>query len=813
MCSVTGLQVDLVMETVQASSYTWYGEVHRHGSGAGFLVANSLCERTELLPTLPHVGPRLARIRVASKFLQGVYAPYMEHCTVKQHKQFYQQVLESHLQLRKVAGSFLTWGMGDFNLPGLVPGRSLQPPANSQASRLGKWYTNLLRDNDLVVLSSPTTHRQGAALDVHITNCDEPYKLNVVTIDHGLSDHSMSIVDIINREATGGQLPRERVTGKCTQFTWSSDPAKWLQALTMMDCYCNHLKCLVHEVTIDWIRSPSDCAQQPLVDLSVLLTDVGLVLGGHKAALAEPARTSKRGDPKLSKYQAEIALHDLMVEHEQAKKDADESPLDASKQVNAVMAWTWLAQAQEQLACQPIEIIVPSGFARAARAGVQNIQRWLSQSTTVIAPSLLVENQMMADRIRKFRTKVTTLDVRCSTSSDNDAYNRAQSLLHLHRGRIKPWTAHLAATGFKGDDGFAQVITPEKTILRLLSNRKKGKAAAKLPNAALIVAKSLPGQLGLLTAVCDLVLTMGDIGCILPVVEVNHAFKGGDKDASLVESFRPLGQVSPLLYLISDLIQLRVGWQVACAVGPRQLGGRSDPRFHVVMQRDCRVVRKSMGLPTYECSNDAQYGFDGGRHAQVLLQAHEAGISSYDWILIYSLFVRYRMRVRTRDSEGVCYVLPVLKHCGGGMVQGLPPSTTLYSFLPWDLDQCLSMRLPKVAMVVDEILLGLFHRVCDGDLSVDRGLCVEEVEARANRVQMVLKAVERDGWTESFRQQVSLEMHARRSDAERLLLLDFTASMGRGPASLWTTLEQQHRRRLLRCCLPERCMTTRFGGV
>ena len=113
VCSVTGLQVDLVMETVQASSYTWYGEVHRHGSGAGFLVANSLCERMELLPTLPHVGPRLARIRVASDYLQGVYAPYMGHCTVKQHKQFYQQVLESHLQLRKVAGSFLTWSMGD----------------------------------------------------------------------------------------------------------------------------------------------------------------------------------------------------------------------------------------------------------------------------------------------------------------------------------------------------------------------------------------------------------------------------------------------------------------------------------------------------------------------------------------------------------------------------------------------------------------------------------------------------------------------------------------------------------------------------
>ena len=184
---------------------------------------------------------------------------------------------------------------------------------------------------------------------------------------------------------------------KCTQLTWRSDLARWLHAPIMMDTYLCNLKCPIHEVTINSIKSPSVCTRQLLLDLSVLLTDMGLVLAGHEAALAEPVEPSKRGSQELSKYQAGTALHDLMWMHELVKKDEDESPSGASEQFNAVVASTWLAKVQEQLASQPSETIVPSGFARAVRAGAQCIQCWLSRSTTLGAPSLLVETQAIHD--------------------------------------------------------------------------------------------------------------------------------------------------------------------------------------------------------------------------------------------------------------------------------------------------------------------------------------------------------------------------------------------------------------------------------
>ena len=150
---------------------------------------------------------------------------------------------------------------------------------------------------------------------------------------------------------------------------------------------------------------------------------------------------------------------------------------------------------------------------------------------------------------------------------------------------------------------------------RLLKRRRPQKAAAGLPNASFHVAAKVQAHLVLVTGVCDLMLAVGDVGTYLPRVHINHKFKGKGKDPSQVKAYRPLAQAPPLLYVISDLLQIRNGYRLMHYAGTRQLGGHSDPRYHAIMQRECRTVRRSMGLPTLETSLDAQYGFDGGRHA------------------------------------------------------------------------------------------------------------------------------------------------------------------------------------------------------
>ena len=124
--------------------------------------------------------------------------------------------------------------------------------------------------------------------------------------------------------------------------------------------------------------------------------------------------------------------------------------------------------------------------------------------------------------------------------------------------------------------------------------------------------------LGALTCFCDLALAAGETGACLLAIHILHLYKGKQKDPNVVGSYRPVGQADPILYLLADLVQLRTGFRISQVVGPSQLGGLADSRYHIGMQRDCRTARALQGLPTFETSADARYGFDGGRHAQVL---------------------------------------------------------------------------------------------------------------------------------------------------------------------------------------------------
>ena len=57
------------------------------------------------------------------------------------------------------------------------------------------------------------------------------------------------------------------------------------------------------------------------------------------------------------------------------------------------------------------------------------------------------------------------------------------------------------------------------------------------------------------------------------------------------------------------------------------------------------------------------------------------------------------------------------------MIQGLPPSTVLYSLLLRDLDEKVTAIAPAVAITEELVLLDLYHKHATGGISVSCGYC------------------------------------------------------------------------------------------
>ena len=91
---------------------------------------------------------------------------------------------------------------------------------------------------------------------------------------------------------------------------------------------------------------------------------------------------------------------------------------------------------------------------------------------------------------------------------------------------------------------------------------------------------------------------------------------------------------------------MRMRMTIATFVGTNQQGGQTDPRYMTILQSDIRGMTIKMGLTIVESNADAMCGFDGGRHAQVLLQLHVVGLTTNDWLLKDSLLTKYTMIIQ-----------------------------------------------------------------------------------------------------------------------------------------------------------------------
>ena len=123
-----------------------------------------------------------------------------------------------------------------------------------------------------------------------------------------------------------------------------------------------------------------------------------------------------------------------------------------------------------------------------------------------------------------------------------------------------------------------------------------------------------------------------------------------------------------------------------------------------------------MGLPSLECGADARFGLDGGRHAQLLLQSQKAGLARHDWILLDNLLNRYTMHIVVISAQHGPRLLNAITPQSGGMAQGLPPATALYTLLPRRREDRVAADLPPIAMVVHPELLRISHYTADINL-------------------------------------------------------------------------------------------------
>ena len=242
-------------------------------------------------------------------------------------------------------------------------------------------------------------------------------------------------------------------------------------------------------------------------------------------------------------------------------------------------------------------------------------------------PKLTVITQDQARQVNTFRKQVSELDPICQDEMEKQANSQVQRIRQIYRQEVDQGTTKPRAYTVMGAPGIAGAVIATELTQKMLNKRKASRASVVIPNAALNAAQHIQGQTEILTWVIEVLFTAGEAGAVLVRLQIHHKHKGKAKDPDNIQSYRPLGLADPLLSLLSDVLYTRITVHIATYVGSRQQGGQSDTRCMVILQRDARTARRNMQLPTAEISADARYGFDGGRHVQVLIQLHKANVT------------------------------------------------------------------------------------------------------------------------------------------------------------------------------------------
>ena len=775
LCAVTGLPMyGLYKGLLEREGYGWVGPRTSHVAVAGFLVREALLNAVSIQPANEVLGTRHVAIILHGRAFQAAYIPCVGKFPAAQHRAMLAASLLVHRQLQQQVGESCAWTMGDFNLRGLAGGAGVTRGQGSQAQQAATWFARALSEHNLRALPSAPTHVRGGTLDMHITTASHKQGVLVHDLGRRLSDHFLVVAEA-QFQAPGAASRRPPTARRqAGRVSWERSQQGWLEACKAERPLVDLLRTAIHEAAAAVVQEGGEALQGCLVDVAALLIHSLIVQIGHQACLVKIHGRSRGGEARnLARdlHSEQEARHASLAAH------AEEHPQDVQAQLDAVEAWAWLQQLRQELRRGVPSNLAAASFVKAARGGQAALDRWFTSETKVENPPLVVSTDQQAASLLSFRSQVALLDNRCSFGHDHAAISYADVVRRQCRDTLKRAQAPPDPVAPPQDTGQAWLFFSPATVARVMRKRKQAKSSACLPNGALAGLADFGPAVWLLMALADLVWAEADVGSILPVITISHLHKGKAKDPRLNSSFRPVGAADPVMSIIADLFHMRTAHLFAWFAGPTQLGGTADPRFLAALMLDGRVVRRAMGLPTCDLSADARFGFDGGRHGQLLRQAHRAGATPRDWLVVDSLLRRASMLILANAPGQPPAALPPLKPQGGGMVQGLAPSTSLYGLLPRELADEVLSALPPTAVLLRPQLVQAFHSVADGDLALSRGLDLSEVRVLAWRLELVIQLADRQGWTGHLWQQAVDIFRSASSDAVRLCILDWSAEL------------------------------------
>ena len=142
-----------------------------------------------------------------------------------------------------------------------------------------------------------------------------------------------------------------------------------------------------------------------------------IVIIGHRHGLVTP---SMSGSSLVSRNSQGFLLEDLVSKHHEAVAKSETTPENSELQVQAVVAWTRLQQAREQIKHVEFRTLASTNFITAVRKGPSAVQKWISTNSTAKSPTLKVVTMEDSQKATDFRSDVARLDPRCPLTHDQE---------------------------------------------------------------------------------------------------------------------------------------------------------------------------------------------------------------------------------------------------------------------------------------------------------------------------------------------------------------------------------------------------------
>jgi len=791
VCVVTSLPSASIQQYLQGRyGYHWYGDWHADNSSVGILVVSLLQPiTTEVGTTLPHQSHRQVAIAVGEARVQGVYAPYVGKQGAVAHREFLRGVVENHLFLQEQSPTNESWTCGDFNLRGVAEGNGRPPKPNTAHARFSEWFRQELEQHDLNVAASEQTYVDGGTLDIHIRRRMGKLKARTYWLPKVYSDHAVSVVKTDIAVVMSQKGPAQEGTAarvEATVVNWMKGSTQWIHAVGASKNLWEATATLLSTVAVEcssanWSTEDAQC----IADWSALMIHAPAVMIGHAAKLVDIGRP-KQYRPKVAACRAREDHRELVLEaesevakaEEEAAKDPADQALVALVQVAKVWRDETLKLDASAVASRPV---VQQSFRKACLDGTTAIERWLTRSVSAQSPRLELDSAAQIRKAVNHKRKVGALDPKCDKGADRRASGDMARAAEEMKRRVRAgWDPPVAVIGPDDHPSQARLFFAENHVKKMLLKRAARKESSRLPVAFFRACAGTSGTLHMITAFLDITWATGCIADVIGDIELASLYKFKGLPRTEPASYRDVGLAPGLLALISDAMHLRCGPFYAAAGADFQIGGRKDGRFHIITAWEATSHRRAFQLPTVDFLVDARFGYDGGRHGQLLMAAKHAQLRPREWLLLFRMLAKVRIHLRCRNETGTYAILDAIPQEAGGTVQGLSISGECYGALPVYAAVKVAERVPAPCTKPHPVPLEAYRVTCDNE-SWNGDVYIEDLVVRAD-VILALLATENQADRTAVHTTVRNIFQACASDAERLLLLDMTAEES-GPQS------------------------------